>query len=58
MVRIYLNKTTEILNKHNIPHHEYNFIRQRVCWQVYDLMSELCCETNVGFFNELFNKIC
>ena len=58
MVRIYLNKMTEVLNKRNISHHEYVFIRQRICWQVYDLMSELCSETNVDFLNELFNKMC
>ena len=58
MVRIYLNKMTEILNKRNISHHEYIFIRQHICWQAYDLMSELCSETNVDFLNELFNKMC
>ena len=49
---------TEILNKRNISHHEYIFIRQHICWQAYDLMSELCSETNVDFLNELFNKMC
>ena len=57
MARIYLNKIIEILNKLNVCHHELIFIRQRICWQVYDLMSELCSETNVDFLDELFHKM-
>ena len=33
MVKIYLNKIIEILNKLNASHHEYIFMRQRICWQ-------------------------
>ena len=57
MVRIYLNKLLQVLDKVNVSHHEYNFIRQRICWQAYDLMTELCRETNVDFFNLLFLKM-
>ena len=57
MVRIYLNKTIQILDKVNVSHHEYIFIRQRICWQAYELMSDLCSDTNVDFFNQLFNKM-
>ena len=57
MVRIYLNKTIEVLNKINVSHHEYIFIRQRICWQACDLMSDFCSETNVDFFNQLFEKM-
>ena len=32
MVKIYLNKIIEILNKLNASHHEYIFMRQRTCW--------------------------
>ena len=32
MVRIYLNKLIQILDKVNVSHHEYIFIRQRICW--------------------------
>ena len=39
MVRIYLNKTIQILDKVNVSHHEYIFIR-RICWQAYELMSD------------------
>ena len=42
----------------NVSHHECIFIRHPICWQTYDLMPELCSETNVDFFNQLFNKIC
>ena len=41
MVRTYLNKLIQILDKVNVSHHEYIFIRQRICWQAYHLMSEL-----------------
>ena len=58
MTRIYLNKIIEILNKLNVSHHEYVFLRQLICWQAYDLMSELCSEANVDFLNELFHKMC
>ena len=57
MVRVYLNKLIEILDKLNVSHHEYIFIRKHICWQAYDLMSELCSETNVDFFKDLFNKL-
>ena len=57
MVRIYLNKIIEVLNKLNVSRNEYIFIRQRICWQAYNLMSELCSETNIDFFNELFDKM-
>ena len=57
MVRVYLNKLIEVLDKLNISQHEYIFIRKHVCWQAYDLMSELCPETNVDFFKDLFNKM-
>ena len=43
MVRIYLNKLLQGLDKVNVSHHEYNFIRQQICWQAHDLMTELCC---------------
>ena len=56
MVRIYLNKTIQILDKINASHHKYIFIRQRVCWQVYELMSDFCSDTNVDFFNQLFDE--
>ena len=56
MVRIYLNKTIQILDKINAYHHKYIFIRQRVCWQVYELMSDFCSDTNVDFFNQLFDE--
>ena len=56
MVRIYLNKTTQILDKINASRHKYIFIRQRVCWQVYELMSDFCSDTNVDFFNQLFDE--
>ena len=58
MVRVYLNKLIEILDKLNVSHHEYIFIRKHICWQAYDLMFELRSETNVGFFKDLFNKVC
>ena len=57
MVRIYLNKFLQVLDKVNVSHHEYKFIRQLICWQTYDLMTELCRETNVDFFNQLFLKM-
>ena len=57
MVRIYLNKLFQVLDKVNVSHHEYNFTRQRICWQVYNLMTELCCETNVDYFNQFFLKM-
>ena len=56
MVRIYLNKTIQILDKINASRHKYIFIRQRVCWQVYELMSDFCSDTNVDFFNQLFDE--
>ena len=40
MVRIYLSKIIDILDKHKVAY----------CWHAYDLMSELCSETNVDFF--------
>ena len=46
MVRTYVNKLIKILDKLNVSRHEYIFIRQRICWQAYDLMSQLCSETN------------
>ena len=49
MVRIYLNKIIDILNKLNVSHYEYIFIRPRICWQGYNLMSELYSETNIDF---------
>ena len=57
MVRICLNKLLQVLGKVNVSHHEYNLIRQPICWQAYDLMIELCCETNVDFYNQLFLKM-
>ena len=57
MVGIYLNKTIQIIDKVIVSHHEYIFIRQRICWQVYELMPDFCSDTNVDFFNQLFNKI-
>ena len=56
MVRIYLNKTIQILDKINASRHKYIFIRQRVRWQVYELMSDFCSDTNVDFFNQLFDE--
>ena len=48
MVRIYLRFIIDILDKLNAAY----------CWQAYDLISELCSETNVDFFfNELFDKL-
>ena len=32
MVTIYLNKLSQVLDKVNVSHHEYNFIGQ-ICWQ-------------------------
>ena len=40
MVRIYLRFIIDILDKLNAAY----------CWQAYDLISELCSETNVDFF--------
>ena len=57
MVVVYLNKLIEILDKLNVCHHEYIFIKKHICWQAYDLMSELCSETNVDLFKDLFNKM-
>ena len=57
MVRIYLNNLIQILDKVKVSPHEYIFLRQRICCQAYDLMPELCSETNVDFFNQLFNKM-
>lgn len=57
LVTVYLNNIIEILSKVNVSHHEYIFIRERVCWQAYDLMSKFCSKTNVDFFNELFEKM-
>ena len=56
MVRIYLNKLIEILDNLNVSHHEYIFIREHICWQAYGLMSNFCSDTNVDFFNQLFEK--
>ena len=58
MVRVYLNKFIEILGKLNVSHHEYVFIRKHICWQAYKLMSDFCSDTNVDFFNQLFEKMC
>ena len=58
MVRVYLNKFIEILGKLNVSHHEYVFIRKHICWQAYELMSDFCSDTNVDFFNQLFEKMC
>ena len=55
--RIYLNKTIQILDKINVSHHEYTFIRQCTCWQVYELMSDFCSDNYVDFFNQLFEKM-
>ena len=57
MIRIYLNKTIEVLDIINVSHHEYIFIRQLICWQAYNLMSEFCSETNVELSNQLFEKM-
>ena len=58
MVRVYLNKLIEILDKFNISHHNYVFVRKHVCWQAYELMSDFCSGTNVDFFNQLlFEKM-
>ena len=56
MVRIYLNKTIQILDQINASHHKYIFIRQRVCWQVHELMADSCSDANVDFFNQLFDE--
>ena len=56
IVRICLNKLLQVLHK-VVSHHEYNFITQPICWQAYDLMIEVCCETNVDFFNRLLLKM-
>ena len=56
MVTVYLNKLIEILDKLNVSHHEYIFIRKYIFWQAYDLISKLCSETNFDFFGDLFNK--
>ena len=58
MVRVYLNKLMEISDKLNVSDHEYIFIRKHICWQAYELMSDFCSDTNVDFFNQLFEKIC
>ena len=58
MVRVYLNKLIKILDKLNVSDHEYIFIRKHICWQAYELMSDFCSDTNVDFFNQLFEKIC
>ena len=57
IVRIYLNNLIQILDKVKVSHYQYIFLRQRICWQAYDLMPELCSETNVDFFNQFFNKM-
>ena len=47
MVRIYLRFIIDVLDK----------LKAAYCWQAYDLISELCSETNVDFFNELSDKL-
>ena len=50
MVRVYLNKLIEILDKLNVSHHEYIFMRKHICWQACELISDFCSDTNVDFF--------
>ena len=57
MVKVYLNKLIEILDKLNVSHHEYIYIRKNICWQAYEKMPDFCSDTNVDFFNQLFEKM-